>query len=326
MRALIANWLWLLVFVSFGLGFIFAGWSNKTPTQQQTERTINTKSRAEEMPSAVSQSHAEHAPQAEEKVQHPIWSWVDNFFELNLTDVIIAIFTVVLAIKTSGLFVETAGLRSAADKQSRDMQASIKAATEAVQNGITANQIAVVNAERQLMAYVTASHVHVTEHRMPSSLSARDTEVPGRVHTYEFSVVLKNGGQTPAINVITNLNIMLFESHIPNDFDFPSSDRFGHGLIGPQVEWRTPWQQMTAEHVEETSTMLALWGWVEYDDIFTSSGSTLRHRTEFCFRIDRRHLPVTHELWMDFIPHYRFNGAEGDCLRSIDPATGEGGG
>jgi len=69
---------------------------------------------------------------------------------LKLSDVIIAIFTIVLAVKTAGLFRETAGLREATDKlwdagerqmkliaenaatQSREMQASLAATRDAV--------------------------------------------------------------------------------------------------------------------------------------------------------------------------------------------------
>ena len=211
-------------------------------------------------------------------------------------------------------------------RQSTDMQASIKAAVDSAKAAIASNQIAVANAETQLMAYVTALDVNMIQHRIAGTVSAQGTEIPGRIHTYEFSVTLKNGGQTPAINVKTNINLKLFPTGIPGDYDFPSSDKFGHGLIGPQIEWRTPWQRVSASLIEDTSNILALWGWIEYDDAFTTSGSTMRHRTEFCFRIDRSHLPVTGQLWFGFIPHDRFNAIDDDCLRPIDPATGEGGG
>jgi hypothetical protein len=65
-----------------------------------------------------------------------------------------------------------------------------------------------------------------------------------------------------------------------------------------------------------------LWGWVEYDDIFTG---TTRHRTEFCFQIDRVRLPVTNDFLIEFKPHSRFNAADSDCLRQIDPHTNKSG-
>src|SRR5882724_11750787 len=57
--------------------------------------------------------------------------WAVKFFELKLTDVLIVFFTGVLAVKTAGLFKETAGLRAAADQQASDMKASIAAAKDA---------------------------------------------------------------------------------------------------------------------------------------------------------------------------------------------------
>jgi hypothetical protein len=100
--------------------------------QQHAEGTKDTKRASDDNPSAISQSHvSQEATKADKKENNSAGSWIGNFFELKLTDAIIAIFTIVLAIKTSGLFVETSGLRSAADKQSSDMRESIAAAKEA---------------------------------------------------------------------------------------------------------------------------------------------------------------------------------------------------
>lgn len=70
MRSLIANWIWLLIFVAFVFGFAVGGWSA-------------------------------------DGEKNSVLPWIANFFELKLTDAVIALFTVVLAVKTSGLFVET---------------------------------------------------------------------------------------------------------------------------------------------------------------------------------------------------------------------------
>ena len=156
-----------------------------------------------------------------------------NFFELKLTDVVIAIFTPVLAIKTSGLFVETAGLRSAAEKQSRDMEASIKAAIDAVEDGITANQIAVTNSLEQLRAYVTVQELNIQLHRRPPNPGTYGGVVDGQIRFYRLAVVLKNGGGHPAVNAKININHDVFVERIPPSFDFPDSDNFA--LIGPQA-------------------------------------------------------------------------------------------
>ena len=238
----------------------------------------------------------------------------------------LANWTVVLAIATVGLIIATLVLGVIGYLELRNNEKTIKASVDLAQSAITANQISVVNTEQQLRAYVTALDVHTVFHRRPGSLNPYGGEIPGPAHTYEFAVILKNGGQTPAINVRTNLNLRRFEGEVPNDFDFPSFNLLGYGLIGPQLEWRTRYQSASAGLIEDIGPALLLWGWVEYDDIFTASGSTGRHRTEFCFRMDRKRLPVTNEFWMGFIPYEKFNAADFDCLRPIDPATGEGGG
>jgi hypothetical protein len=153
MRRLIANWLWLLVFGALVIGFIVGGWSasNEAP-RQQAERTESASDGADKTPPPVSQMHTEQkTARAEDREGHSPQSWLTSFFELKLTDVVIAFFTVVLAIKTSGLFTETAGLRSAADKQSRDMEASIKVAqkaADAAQKAADVSEAALIVAER----------------------------------------------------------------------------------------------------------------------------------------------------------------------------------
>jgi hypothetical protein len=160
MRGLVANWLWLLVFGALALGFIIGGLSasKETPAQQQTERADNTKGGSDKKLPPVSQLHPEQeTPKAEEKEKRPSWSWLSNFFELKLTDAIIAIFTIVLAVKTSGLFVETAGLREAAQQQREDSLRSIKAAeiaSEAAQKSADTGERALFVAYRPLITIV----------------------------------------------------------------------------------------------------------------------------------------------------------------------------
>jgi hypothetical protein len=73
---------------------------------------------------------------------------------------------------------------------------------------------------------------------------------------------------------------------IPEDFGFPDSELFGHGVIGPQGEMHTPVIRIRENELEAIEPEFGryLWGWVEYDDIFIDAN---RHRTEFCFEIDR---------------------------------------
>jgi hypothetical protein len=235
------------------------------------------------------------------------------------TDWLLVGFNGLLALFTYQLFLATTGLVKAASEQSKDTKESIRAATEAVQNGITANQIAVTNSERQLRAYVTARDLNVIPHRLPGRVSPiADIIVEGAVHTYRIGAILRNGGQTPAINVVTNVSCRPVQAGIPFEFDFPDSANLGHGLIGPDSEFHTPYIAVSARTFEEIDGINEwyLWGWVEYDDIF---GSDTRHRTEFCFEIGRLRLEATNDLWMAFKPFSRFNAMDSDCLRPIEP-------
>jgi hypothetical protein len=121
-----------------------------------------------------------------------------------------------------------------------------------------------------------------------------------------------------------NVSCQKLRNDLPSDFAFPDSNLFGHGLIGPDSEIYTPIIRIGASELEpiDQSHEWYFWGWVEYDDIFIG---TTRHRTEFCFQLDRVRLPVTSEFWIAFKPHSRFNAADGDCLRPIDPHTNKSG-
>ena len=104
---------------------------------------------------------------------------------------------------------------------------------------------------------------------------------------------------------------------IPADFGFPDSSQFGYGGIGPNGEMQTPTVFIEAKKLEtiEPRQEWYFWGWIEYDDIFEG---TFRHRTEFCFNIERIRFPETGEVAMGLRPYPRFNAMDGDCLRSFD--------
>jgi hypothetical protein len=242
-------------------------------------------------------------------------------------------FTVVLALSTIGLWLATnklwkAGerqlelLRSTSLAQSFDMRASIRAATDAVQNGIDANQIAITNSEQQLRAYVTATNVNLVLHRGPGRMSpVGNVVLDGPVHTYRLSAILRNGGQTPATNVVTNVSCSRLPKSIPDDFTFPDAPEFGHGIVGPDGEIQTLSVEISANEFERVDDLeWYLWGWIEYDDIFSG---TSRHRTEFCFEIDRSRLQGSNELWVGFKPLSKYNAVDDGCLRGFYPVENE---
>src|ERR1700722_10712155 len=131
------------LFGCFLTGFCFAVWiaSHKPPSEQRYKEANETQRHAEPIaPTAATDANMAHTDgdrhrSADEK------KWFTDFFEIKLTDLLIAIFTGVLAWKTAGLFRETAGLRNAADKQQADLLRSIEAAEKSAEAAIGGNQL-----------------------------------------------------------------------------------------------------------------------------------------------------------------------------------------
>jgi hypothetical protein len=125
----LTNGLVLAIFAFWVFGFCLVAWnaSDQSPTDQNTNRTSYAKN--ETKPSAPKSTAAvqpQSSPATGQTGNHEK-SALETFFEFKLTDVLLVVFTAVLAYRTSGLFVETAGLRDAADKQRIDSLRSIKA-------------------------------------------------------------------------------------------------------------------------------------------------------------------------------------------------------
>jgi hypothetical protein len=197
------------------------------------------------------------------------------------------------------------------------MEASIRAATDAVQNGITANQIAVTNSQEQLRAYVTVQELNIQLHRRAPLPGAYGGVTEGQIRFYRLAIALKNGGATPAVKAKININHDVFADGIPSDFNFPDSDKMVDALIGPQVLWMTPSVLIGAIEIEIVDALRYIWGWIEYDDVFEG---TFRHRTEFCFRIIFERIKDTQEPYVRYEAHSRHNAIDQDCLRPFSPA------
>lgn len=250
-------------------------------------------------------------------------AWFEPFFE-KPTDSLLVLFNAVLALFTARLYFATRGLVDAANNQSKDIKASTKAATDAANAAIASNQIAVVTSERELRAYVTARDLTIVTNRQMGRIGTMNNNViEGAIHTYGLAAILRNGGQTPALDVVINASLQKLSNKVIAVTDFPDSSLFGYGVIGPDGEMHTPLIRTAAAVFEpiEPEHEWYLWGWVEYDDIFTASGSTSRNRTEFCFQVERVRLPFTNELWVGFKPYERFNAVDWGCTRKIDPMT-----
>ena len=233
----------------------------------------------------------------------------ENHWYDHLTEGLLVLFNGVLAAFTARLFYAT-------DRQAREMQASINAAVRSADAAITSNQIAVTNAEQQLRAYVTAREIVGDPHRGFGYMGAHGP-VEGNIRSFTLAVVLRNGGQTPAVKIRTNASIRYFENGLPAGFNFPDSTNFGHGVVGPKSEYHVTVGDITIEQIDIESHPgnWIVWGWVEYDDVFDG---TPRHRTEFSFEIKRKRLPDM-EIAMNFMPRQEYNAIDWDCARPFNP-------
>jgi hypothetical protein len=316
MRTLVANWLWLLVFSAFALGFIVGGASalNEAPTQQHAERPNIANNGTEGKPPTISQAHAEQeTPKAEAHEKQSAWSWISSFFELKLTDVIIAIFTVVLAVKTSGLFVETAGLRSAADKQSLDMQESIAVAKRSADAAQKAAEIAEKSLSNTERAFVFMKYMYASPIYAPNKL----------VVGWDFHVVWENSGSSPTQFMVARKNWVFFEGAIPEHFDFPDFGDPTHQsqpYMGPKAVVDAGALQVgndVLEKVAKGPARLLMYGWAEYNDVF---GPNIRHRSEFCSEIGidgSLLIPPDDKIKPPFVfqVYKKHNGTGAECYR-----------
>jgi hypothetical protein len=121
-----------------------------------------------------------------------------------------ALFTLVLEIATIRLWNSTATLAGFAQVQARDMKDAIAAATNTSAAGaLDSDQIVAINAQRQLRAYVFVKELSVRLRRRPDVVGAHAI-IPGPVHTYNVTVILENGGQTPTRHMVTNISLRMF--------------------------------------------------------------------------------------------------------------------
>ena len=219
------------------------------------------------------------------------------------------------------LVITAGGLGIFAFIRSRNVKASIASANALASES---NRIAMVNSQQQLRAYLTARDLTVVIERDFSATRATGDSIEGRVNAYAFAANLKNGGQTPATHIEINVSCRKFHRTIPDGFQFPDSELFGYGLIGPQDELLTPFVRIPATDfaAPPLEGNWFFWGWVEYNDIFNG---TSRHRTEFCFAIERNRLQSQTDLAITFKPHSRFNAADRHCLRSVHSADSRSG-
>lgn len=166
-----------------------------------------------------------------------------------------------------------------------------------------ANEIARDVAQRQLRPYVTVCHNTIEQ-------TFADN---GAVSGYDFAVVWKNAGQTPAVGAIARINLLHLATDIPQDFDYPDFVPFtgnAKSVIGPGLDLVTPFS-IAVDDLQRPGVHTYIYAWIEYTDMLEPG---LRRRTEVCYRMIFQTNPRARNPRY-IIGHYGpFNGVDDGCL------------
>jgi hypothetical protein len=216
-------------------------------------------------------------------------------YRLKVTDTLVALFTF-------GLFVATLFLFRATQKLVVGAQET---------------------AQRQLRAYVSVKEIVMDALRNPPHYGLQGEVQPGAIHSFRFSVIVENTGQTPTRHSLININWQVRPDVLPATFDYPDGEP-EIAVIGARSPFGTPGFFISLADVNRVAAReqrLFLWGWVDYDDVFEA---TPRHRTEFCFEAIADRLLDAGNIPMRFPNFGRYNAMDADCVRRPEPFKAPG--
>jgi len=207
----------------------------------------------------------------------------------------IFIFAWVLARSTKKLWLAT---KAASETQSRDMQAAIAVAQE------------MANA-----AAKSAAALIVPTQFLSTAIVRND-----RIIAYRITALLENTGTTVARRFTGTANIIMWKGPLPEDFKYP--DRVAavppSAFVGPRAKIPFPVDIAIQDLLEIMNKRMRgfIYGWVEYDDVFTSSA---RRRTEFCAEIEILGNPSImpnkgSPAPLGFAGYGKYNGSDEDCF------------
>lgn len=167
-------------------------------------------------------------------------------------------------------------------------------------------------------------YVFLREFRVNLTKNALNDEI----QTCTIQPIWENTGTTPTRSGRSHVNWKFFDRAIPDDFDFPDYDElgnpiqiydvFGPLIVGPRATALSALldiEPSVLRQVRDLQGKLLIWGWAEYDEVFTDSK---RHRTEFCYQLVVTGSPAS---WVGFSQYRAFNGADDDCMRRPTPVT-----
>jgi hypothetical protein len=143
---------------------------------------------------------------------------------------------------------------------------------------------------------------------------------PGNSIGYRVVLKFQNTGSTTAKRFTGIVNVVFTEGLLPDNFDYADASDAAPPIafVGPQVPVAYP-LDLSMENliaVQDGEKNGFLYGWVEYEDIFTD---TAKRRTEVCVRLAivarLGDVPVTTDASpISFIAHGKYNGTDSDCF------------
>ena len=237
----------------------------------------------------------------------------------------IALFTAVLTLSTTLLWVETFRLRRGADKQQRaDERARAKDARRTVMSLVIARRsanAAQTSADATIESNIRAGREWTQTHRAFVSLKAlhiNPAKHPGfdKVFSWRIMAEWQNNGPTTTKRGKSWINWAFVEGYPQIFHDIADSNPVATNPtvhIGPQgVAGSTPKSILTMHLVnaKRGNGNIFVWGWFEYNDVFTSSD---RHRTEFCYLLGIDGNPNDSDCHITRHIYGGHNGADDEC-------------
>jgi hypothetical protein len=265
-----AIWVALFACFLFVIGSFAWAISHQPVPQQQNKRASETQTNSKSIaPPTIISLNEFHTGKTDKKSETEKQDFFTRFLEFNITDLLLALFTGVLAYKTSGLFRETAALRAAADKQATEMLRSIKAAEKAAD---AAKRSA--DSDRP--------------HMLPDQFKISGMRGPvgddGKIKSFlEWRFI--NYGRSPAFMKKT-----CFHTHIghelppPPDYGEPTNSSYivaVKGWFGSVKATEFPITASDAADILDGRNNCFIFGYIEYDDVVSQN-----HKMRFAYTFD----------------------------------------
>jgi len=172
----------------------------------------------------------------------------------------------------------------------------------AARNSVTATTLIRENTRAELRAYIALEGI---------DFEWTDT------HAAVVQVSWKNNGATPTVRALTQTNVRMEDSDMPEGFEYPDVTRDKPVIVslGPgqhrNFHTNEKIHVVDIENVQSGYKHIHVWGWIEYCDVFDGK---IRHRSEFCSvlkTLGKKAEKVSY-VWNSYGP---FNGTDGDCYR-----------